>query len=94
MVVGGVEDHHPPCFQDLLQEPDIRTGAYDIHWLEALDGALKAGAAPSTAFGGFPSPEGEDRRRRGSDAPLWGKLSAKPTEGGLPPAASATILPR
>jgi acetyl-CoA carboxylase, biotin carboxylase subunit len=33
MVVGGVETTIP-LFQDLLQEPDIRSGAYDIHWLE------------------------------------------------------------
>ena len=33
MVVGGVETTIP-LFQDLLQEPDIRSGRYDIHWLE------------------------------------------------------------
>jgi acetyl-CoA carboxylase, biotin carboxylase subunit len=33
MVVGGVETTIP-LFQDLLQEEDIRTGRYDIHWLE------------------------------------------------------------
>ena len=33
MVVGGVETTIP-LFQDLLAEPDIRAGAYDIHWLE------------------------------------------------------------
>jgi acetyl-CoA carboxylase biotin carboxylase subunit len=33
MVVGGVETTIP-LFQDLLQEPDIIQGRYDIHWLE------------------------------------------------------------
>ena len=33
MVVGGVETTIP-LFQDLLQQPDIVSGAYDIHWLE------------------------------------------------------------
>jgi acetyl-CoA carboxylase biotin carboxylase subunit len=33
MVVGGIETTIP-LFQDLLREPDIRAGAYDIHWLE------------------------------------------------------------
>ena len=33
MVVGGIETTIP-LFQDLLADPDIRTGAYDIHWLE------------------------------------------------------------
>jgi acetyl-CoA carboxylase biotin carboxylase subunit len=33
MVVGGVETT-TPLFQDLLKEPDIIAGAYDIHWLE------------------------------------------------------------
>ena len=33
MVVGGVETTIP-LFQDLLADPDIRTGRYDIHWLE------------------------------------------------------------
>jgi acetyl-CoA carboxylase biotin carboxylase subunit len=33
MVVGGVETTIP-LFQELLAEPDIRSGAYDIHWLE------------------------------------------------------------
>jgi acetyl-CoA carboxylase biotin carboxylase subunit len=33
MVVGGVETTIP-LFQDLLQEPDIVAGRYDIHWLE------------------------------------------------------------
>ncbi|MBV8681273.1 MAG: acetyl-CoA carboxylase biotin carboxylase subunit [Caulobacteraceae bacterium] len=33
MVVGGVETTIP-LFQDLLVEPDIVAGRYDIHWLE------------------------------------------------------------
>jgi acetyl-CoA carboxylase biotin carboxylase subunit len=33
MVVGGVETTIP-LFQDLLKEPDIIAGHYDIHWLE------------------------------------------------------------
>jgi len=33
MVVGGIETTIP-LFQDLLQEPDIIAGTYDIHWLE------------------------------------------------------------
>ena len=33
MVVGGVETTIP-LFQDLLQDPDIIDGRYDIHWLE------------------------------------------------------------
>ena len=33
MVVGGIETTIP-LFQDLLLEPDIVAGAYDIHWLE------------------------------------------------------------
>jgi acetyl-CoA carboxylase biotin carboxylase subunit len=33
MVVGGIETTIP-LFQDLLLEPDIIEGAYDIHWLE------------------------------------------------------------
>ena len=33
MVVGGIETTIP-LFQDLLADPDIRAGAYDIHWLE------------------------------------------------------------
>ena len=33
MVVGGVETTIP-LFQDLLVNPDIMTGDYDIHWLE------------------------------------------------------------
>ncbi|HWE99250.1 MAG TPA: acetyl-CoA carboxylase biotin carboxylase subunit [Caulobacteraceae bacterium] len=33
MVVGGVETTIP-LFQDLLHDPDILAGRYDIHWLE------------------------------------------------------------
>jgi len=33
MVVGGVETTIP-LFQDLLAEPDVLEGRYDIHWLE------------------------------------------------------------
>jgi acetyl-CoA carboxylase biotin carboxylase subunit len=33
MVVGGIETTIP-LFQDLLHEPDILNGDYDIHWLE------------------------------------------------------------
>ncbi len=33
MVVAGI-DTTIPLFQDLLQEPDILSGNYDIHWLE------------------------------------------------------------
>ena len=33
MVVGGI-DTTIPLFQDLLHEPDIMSGDYDIHWLE------------------------------------------------------------
>ena len=33
MVVGGI-DTTIPLFQDLLHEPDIMSGNYDIHWLE------------------------------------------------------------
>ena len=33
MVIGGVETTIP-LFQDLLQQPDILAGDYDIHWLE------------------------------------------------------------
>ena len=33
MVVSGVETTIP-LFQDLLQQPDIRAGDYNIHWLE------------------------------------------------------------
>jgi acetyl-CoA carboxylase biotin carboxylase subunit len=34
MVIGGVETT-APLFQDLLRDPDILAGEYDIHWLEA-----------------------------------------------------------
>ena len=43
MVVGGIETTIP-LFQDLLAEPDIRSGAYDIHWLERWMAGM---AAPS-----------------------------------------------
>ena len=33
MVVGGIETSIP-LFQELLQQPDIIAGKYDIHWLE------------------------------------------------------------
>ena len=33
MVIGGI-DTTIPLFQKLLQEPDILSGDYDIHWLE------------------------------------------------------------
>ncbi len=33
MVVGGIETTIP-LFQELLANPDIRAGTYDIHWLE------------------------------------------------------------
>ncbi|MES2894519.1 MAG: acetyl-CoA carboxylase biotin carboxylase subunit [Pseudomonadota bacterium] len=33
MVVGGIETSIP-LFQELLQQPDILAGKYDIHWLE------------------------------------------------------------
>ena len=33
MVVGGIETTIP-LFQDLLLDPDIIAGTYDIHWLE------------------------------------------------------------
>ena len=33
IVIGGV-DTTIPLFQKLLQEPDILSGDYDIHWLE------------------------------------------------------------
>ncbi|WP_406853234.1 acetyl-CoA carboxylase biotin carboxylase subunit [Brevundimonas sp. BH3] len=42
-VVGGV-DTTIPLFQKLLQEPDILSGDYDIHWLEKWAAAQKAKA--------------------------------------------------
>ncbi len=33
MVVGGIETTIP-LFQDLLQQPDVIAGNYNIHWLE------------------------------------------------------------
>ena len=35
---------HIPLFQKLLQEPDILSGDYDIHWLEKWAAAQKAKA--------------------------------------------------
>jgi acetyl-CoA carboxylase biotin carboxylase subunit len=43
MVIGGV-DTTIPLFQKLLQEPDILSGDYDIHWLENF---LKPSNKPS-----------------------------------------------
>lgn len=43
MVIGGV-DTTIPLFQKLLQEPDILSGDYDIHWLEKWAAAQKAKA--------------------------------------------------
>ncbi|MEG2313723.1 acetyl-CoA carboxylase biotin carboxylase subunit [Brevundimonas sp.] len=42
-VVGGI-DTTIPLFQKLLQEPDILSGDYDIHWLEKWAAAQKAKA--------------------------------------------------
>ncbi|WP_312138092.1 acetyl-CoA carboxylase biotin carboxylase subunit [Brevundimonas sp.] len=42
-IVGGV-DTTIPLFQKLLQEPDILSGDYDIHWLEKWAAAQKAKA--------------------------------------------------
>jgi acetyl-CoA carboxylase biotin carboxylase subunit len=33
MVIGGIETTIP-LFQDLLAQPEIVAGDYDIHWLE------------------------------------------------------------
>ena len=33
LIIDGIQ-HTVPLFQRLLTEPDIRTGSYDIHWLE------------------------------------------------------------
>ena len=33
IVVGGI-DTNIALFQDLLHQPDILSGSYDIHWLE------------------------------------------------------------
>ena len=38
MVVGGIETTIP-LFQDLLAQPDIIKGDYNIHWLETWIGA-------------------------------------------------------
>ena len=43
MVVAGVETTIP-LFQDLLVDPDILAGNYNIHWLEEVD---RAGARDS-----------------------------------------------
>ena len=42
-VISGV-DTTIPLFQKLLQEPDILSGDYDIHWLEKWAAARKAKA--------------------------------------------------
>ncbi|MCC7266631.1 MAG: acetyl-CoA carboxylase biotin carboxylase subunit, partial [Caulobacteraceae bacterium] len=45
MVVGGI-DTTIPLFQELLQQPDILSGDYNIHWLErwmAAQAPLDAG---------------------------------------------------
>jgi acetyl-CoA carboxylase biotin carboxylase subunit len=42
-VISGV-DTTIPLFQKLLQEPDILSGDYDIHWLEKWAAAQKAKA--------------------------------------------------
>ena len=44
MVVGGIETTIP-LFQDLLQQPDVLSGDYDIHWLERWIKAQDAGKA-------------------------------------------------
>ena len=49
MVVGGIETTIP-LFQDLLQQPDILHGDYDIHWLERWIKAQEA--SPGQAPGG------------------------------------------
>jgi acetyl-CoA carboxylase biotin carboxylase subunit len=33
MIVGGIETTLP-LFEQLVDEPDIQTGEYNIHWLE------------------------------------------------------------
>ncbi|MFN3668686.1 MAG: acetyl-CoA carboxylase biotin carboxylase subunit [Brevundimonas sp.] len=43
MVIGGI-DTTIPLFQKLLQEPDILSGDYDIHWLENWAKRQKAAA--------------------------------------------------
>ncbi|TAJ67761.1 acetyl-CoA carboxylase biotin carboxylase subunit [Brevundimonas sp.] len=43
MVIGGI-DTTIPLFQKLLQEPDILSGDYDIHWLENWAKRQKIGA--------------------------------------------------
>jgi acetyl-CoA carboxylase biotin carboxylase subunit len=44
VVVGGV-DTTVPLFQDLMQQPDILSGDYNIHWLEKWIAAQSAQAA-------------------------------------------------
>jgi acetyl-CoA carboxylase biotin carboxylase subunit len=44
MVIGGVETT-APLFQDLLRNPDIVAGNYDIHWLETWIKAQAEGAS-------------------------------------------------
>jgi acetyl-CoA carboxylase biotin carboxylase subunit len=41
MVVAGI-DTTIPLFQELLPEPDILSGNYDIHWLEKWAAKLSA----------------------------------------------------
>jgi acetyl-CoA carboxylase biotin carboxylase subunit len=43
MVVGGIETTIP-LFQELLVQPDILAGTYDIHWLERWMKDLQAGS--------------------------------------------------
>ena len=33
MIIGGI-DSTLPLFETLIEDPDIRSGAYNIHWLE------------------------------------------------------------
>ena len=42
IVVGGI-DTNIPLFQELLQQPDILAGTYDIHWLERWMASQAAG---------------------------------------------------
>ena len=52
MVVGGIETTIP-LFQELVREPDILDGDYNIHWLEhwlAKHGALAQRASCTAAF--------------------------------------------
>ena len=45
LVVGGIETT-TPLFQQLLQQPDIISGDYDIHWLERWMEAQSSQAGP------------------------------------------------